>query len=118
MTPEQQQVAIAEALEWTEIKPQLATTGIRYYRTGKLCGVRKDGSRDHFVPNYPFDLNAMHEAGKVLSRGVGYHQSGGFGLYKTLLAEVCGEQHPIDATASQRAEAFLRTIGKWEECKP
>jgi hypothetical protein len=67
------------------------------------------------LPDYLNDLNAMHEAEKVLSRGEGYHQKGGFGLYKTALAEVCDEQHPIDATAAQRAEAFLRTIGKWEE---
>ena len=63
------------------------------------------------------DLNAMHEAEKVLSRGKGYNQRKGFGLYKTALAEVCDEQHPIDATARQRAEAFLRTIGKWEEAE-
>lgn len=61
------------------------------------------------------DLNAMHEAEKFLSRGEGYNQRGGFGLYKTALAEVCDEQHPIDATARQRAEAFLRTLGKWKE---
>ena len=69
----------------------------------------------HDMPDYLSDLNAMHEAEKVLSRGAGYHQTGGFGLYKTALAEVCDEQHPIDATASQRAEAFLRTLGKWED---
>ena len=95
MKPERQRIAIAEACGW---------------RTGY-----RDPEAWHPLPDYLNDLNAMHEAEKVLSRGEGYHQKGGFGLYKTALAEVCDEQHPIDATAAQRAEAFLRTIGKWEE---
>ena len=69
------------------------------------------------VADYLNDLNAMHEAEMVLSRGEHYNQTGGFGRYRTALAEVCDEQHPIDATAAQRAEAFLRTIGKWEADK-
>ncbi len=98
MTPEQQRSAIAEACGWK--------TGYR------------DPEAWHPLPDYLNDLNAMHEAEKVLSRGQNYNQSRGFGRYKTALAEVCDEQHPIDATAAQRAEAFLRTIGKWQEAKP
>jgi hypothetical protein len=90
----------------------------------EVCGKWPDGwphsfmnqsDRLRHVPDYLNDLNAMHEAEKVLSRGEHYYQTGGFGRYKTALAEVCDEQHPIDATAAQRAEAFLRTIGKWED---
>jgi hypothetical protein len=99
MTPEQQRIAIAEACGWTD--------------TQIIDG--KYGQTD--APDYLNDLNAMHEAEKVLSRGQNYNQSRGFGRYKTALAEVCDEQHPIDATAAQRAEAFLKTIGKWEESK-
>jgi hypothetical protein len=98
VTPEQQRSAIAEACGWK--------TGYR------------DPEAWHPLPDYLNDLNAMHEAEKVLSRGQNYNQSRGFGRYKTALAEVCDEQHPIDATAAQRAEAFLRTIGKWQEAKP
>ena len=97
MNEEAQRIAIAEAcgtLQWSYALPQKCVAAS--------------------VPDYCNDLNAMHDAEKVLSRGVGYHQSCGFGLYRTALAEVCDEQHPIDATAAQRAEAFLRTIGKWE----
>lgn len=92
--------------------------------TGWVCSERgwwshptlpDNGGAEPFPPDYCIDLNAMHEAEKVLSLGKGYNQLKGFGLYKTALAEVCDEQHPIDATARQRAEAFLRTIGKWKE---
>ena len=35
------------------------------------------------------------------------------------LWDMCeGRKYLWHATASQRAEAFLRTIGKWEEDKP
>jgi hypothetical protein len=101
MKPHRQRIAISKAcgFKWSEYSDEL----------GQLVA--------EFIPNYLVDLNAMHEAEKVLSRGEHYNQTGGFGRYKTALAEVCDEQHPIDATAAQRAEAFLRTIGKWEEEK-
>ena len=53
------------------------------------------------------DLNAMHEAEKTL------------GNQFTTLEEAYWRSlnlvkpHPIYATARQRAEAFLRTLGKW-----
>ena len=111
MNPEHQRAAIAEACGWTDVR--FIGRGDDTICVGKPK-VRPGGIN---VPDYLNDLNAMHEVEKVLSRGVGYHQPGGFGRYKTLLAEVCGEQRPIDATAAQRAEAFLRTNGKWEESK-
>ena len=67
------------------------------------------------VPDYLNCLNAMHRAEIVLSRGENYNKKGGFGFYLKVLAEVCAEEHPIDATASQRAEAFLRTFELWEK---
>jgi hypothetical protein len=72
----------------------------------------------YIIPDYLNDLNAMHEAEKVLSRGEHYYQTGEFGLYVENLDLVrCGRLHLIEATAAQRAEAFLRTIGKWEDDK-
>jgi hypothetical protein len=68
------------------------------------------------LPNYRGDLNAMHEAEKFLTRPNLYAQ-GGWGMYLHYLSTVTDEAHPIDATAAQRAEAFLRTIGQWEEDK-
>ena len=112
MNKEAQRIAIAEACGWTEIKPQRATTGISDYPTGKLNGVRKDGSRDYYVPNYLKDLNAMHEAEKVLNEKQDH-------IMNDTLWDMCeGRKYLWHATASQRAEAFLRTIGKWEESNP
>lgn len=59
--------------------------------------------------DYCSDLNAMHEAERVL-------------MHADLLFEYgmhISRDHKYDylltATARQRAEAFLRTLGKWEE---
>lgn len=59
--------------------------------------------------NYCTDLNAMHEAEKKLLR---YH--GAWETYgnKLICMFGCGA---FAAPARQRAEAFLRTLGKWQE---
>lgn len=55
------------------------------------------------------DLNAMHEAEKVLD----IVQQGYFWDH---IKDIVGEGFTqLHATARQRAEAFLRTLGKWEE---
>ncbi len=72
----------------------------------------------NFLPAYLTDLNAMHEAEKHL------WSSKMVSRYADELDKVCVPTHvcPLThwqavtmATAAQRAEAFLRTIGKWEE---
>jgi hypothetical protein len=68
-----------------------------------------------YPPDYCNDLNAMHEAEKTLSRGQNYHQLYGFGFYINTLTQICYQQHILTATASQRAEAFVRTIDKWKD---
>jgi hypothetical protein len=92
MTPEEQRTAIAEACGWK--------TGYR------------DPEAWHPLPDYLNDLNAMHEAEKGLV-------SLQWVSYSRRLQTLCDESFtwPIHATASQRAEAFLRTIGKWKEAK-
>jgi hypothetical protein len=61
------------------------------------------------------DLNAMHEAEKVLTKEQvrKYHNY----MYDIAceLNNTCGRWMPYSATAAYRAEAFLRTLGKWEE---
>jgi len=61
-------------------------------------------------PDYYNDLNAMHEA----ERGMGNYQ---WWKFVSHLTDICGGGTAlgISATAPQRAEAFLRTIGKWED---
>jgi len=63
---------------------------------------------DDCHPDWCNDLNAMHKAEKtILDINDGY----GWELSRTECFTVW------HATARQRAEAFLRTLGKWEEGK-
>ncbi len=61
------------------------------------------------IPNYCTDLNAMHEAEMTLPTLPDNRRS----EFRWRLGLICVQ--PIHATARQRAEAFLRTLGKWEE---
>ena len=108
MTDEQINAAIAEACGWTEIQKC-------------VCSHKLEGYPNNFeiykmpVPNYCADLNAMHDAEVLIQDR---------NKYLNILA---GVAEPIDslpeehdwaftrATAYQRAEAFLRTLGKWKE---
>ena len=104
MTPEQQRIAIAEACGWT----------VTHWKVNPFDVIAtKDGTEYllKHLPNYPFDLNAMHEAEKVLT----WKNQGDYAA--ALGRSYDGSFPHVTATASQRAEAFLRTIGKWEESK-
>jgi hypothetical protein len=64
--------------------------------------------RNH-LPDYCIDLNSMHEAEKVLTS---MQQE----EYWDFLWNLTGSEFELcHANAHQRAEAFLRTLGKWEE---
>lgn len=68
-------------------------------------------------PNYCVDLNEMHKVEKTLDAVKKRKYETHFGR------DIQGQEHPytlrendgIFATAHQRAEAFLRTVGKWIE---
>jgi len=68
------------------------------------------------IANYCADLNAMHEAiiglpKELKSNYLGY-------LFEVVNVKKVGEIfNAHNATARQRAEAFLRALGKWEEAK-
>jgi len=101
MTDEQINAAIAEACGWEETEPWI---------NGDRCFARKDdpcGYRHWDIPNYCADLNAMHEAEKMLTEN--QDQMMGFWL-----SHICKLGTRWRATARERAEAFLRTLGKWE----
>ena len=108
MTPEQQQIAIAEACGWN-----LGYTGKLFWVTD-VHGIRSGWSnlRECSVdalPDYLNDLNAMHEAEK--SCIVGQHDM----EYREALESLCGQYSVIyHATAAQRAEAFLKTLNLWK----
>ena len=111
MTNEQINIAIAEALgkavEWHDEAP---------YWLGMWSSVgQRNESFAEFNPAY--DLNAMHEAEKMLTADQ-------FEQYRWVLWDMCKQltvkewyRAHLSANARQRAEAFLRTLGKWEETK-
>ena len=74
------------------------------------------------IPNYCNDLNAMHEAEKLFN----YEQCEAFSNNVADIVHAANREKDysfpwhfarIHATARQRAEAFLRTVGLWEEAK-
>lgn len=61
-------------------------------------------------------LNAMHEAEMVLTKDRNSYLTTLAGLVETDHLRGLDADWPwVCATARQRAEAFLRTLGKWEE---
>jgi hypothetical protein len=107
MTDDEINQAIAEACGWT----QFTRIGING-SNGWMHGIPPDGYGPfEEIPDYCNDLNAMHEAEKVLTddqRSI---------FYPRWLGGFMSRTGPIYATAYQRAEAFVRTLGKWEEGK-
>jgi hypothetical protein len=93
MKPHRQRIAIAKAcgFKWSEYSDEL----------GQLVA--------EFMPDYLKDLNDMHEAEKVLNNVQRER-------YRTELVYMHAGRD-VFATSAQRAEAFLRTIGKWEDEK-
>ena len=103
MTDEQINAAIAKACEW---KPKRQT---KLTRTGHFKVSYEN------PPDYCNDLNAMHEAEKMLK--IGYCKEYKDNLYDAALEleKKTGRWMPYSLPARHRAEAFLRTLGKWEE---
>jgi hypothetical protein len=116
MTPDEQRTAIAKICGWTDIRRQRLYAGDQDLWGTKLIGGEKHRNR---LPNYLGDLNAMHEAEKVLTATQ-------LTVYRNTLAIMNGGiciddggsfvnlSFAVSATAAQRAEAFLRTLGLWK----
>lgn len=111
MSPEQQRIAIAEACGLKQHEEQIEHTDGYQWTETRHFWVCPKGKRVT-VPDYLTDLNAMHEAEKVLTR----EQAD---AYIFELHELIGHNHieryAVSATAAQRAEAFLRTLNLWKE---
>ncbi len=95
MTPESQRIAIAEACGWTK----------KTNNTMRPMWHNPKGVPIGFIPDYLNDLNAMHEAEKILTE----YQDREYRSH-LILATGSGEHR---ATATQRAEEFLRTLNIW-----
>jgi hypothetical protein len=101
MTPESQRIAIAKACGWSE-----GTTGL---------WKDPDKSGYYACPDYLNDLNAMHEAEKVLTDAQMIKFERELGVIVCKFAMQDGPAYKIwHATAAQRAKAFLRTLGLWK----
>ena len=106
MTPENQQIAIAEACGW-----KIGKIG------NNVSNPQGDERPYEEVPDYLNDLNAMHEAEKVILK------HGWLTYIDWLVYIMFGKQdipsiyygNILHATAAQRAEAFLRTRYLWSE---
>lgn len=112
MTPEKKRIAIAEACGWRGISEQFLV-GYAPWRTEpysdrvKSCSIADlDSIPLDPLPDYFNDLNAMHEAEKMLP-------SGKWTRYCQYLAEF-GQGSvqfvSVHSNAANRAEAFLRTL--------
>ena len=110
MNPEQQRIAIAEACGWTEIEPCTCCDRVSRGYTPT------PGAHKKHLPDYLNDLNAMHDAEELFyAKPDTLEGAERMRDYSKWLCNIA--KYPLHATASQRAEAFLRTIGKWEEAK-
>lgn len=121
MDEQKQRIAIAEACGWRCISPSNFKLGNKAWRRVEWKG---GGMSFLQLPDYLNDLNAMHEAERTMS----YEQKKKF-LH--ILSDITNPQITtgvpyalmapsqvsmlIHAAAPQRAEAFLKTIGKWED---
>lgn len=140
MTPEEQRIAIAEACGWKWYRrpatgpwaakphralyhPILSAELVSTLQPATMTERQCNDSfiwREGFIPDYPNDLNAMREVEDsipIFKRG----------FYNAALSKCAVNDRNLSSTirdpdwifqllhasASQRAEAFLKTIGKW-----
>ena len=115
MTNEQINRAIAEQVGWTDVHFYEDDAGPPIH-CGYPPGIRHYAT----IPRYSTDLNAMNEAEKTLTDRDAYLRE--LQTVTQTWDHVDADGDEVDwfwelatATAIERAEAFLRTIGKWKE---
>ena len=133
MTNKEQNIAIAEILgaTWAMIPAKKENGFSSDYHPKRLLTFTPNDLRilpladpktgdAEIIPNYTGCLNAMHEAMSILD----YEQADEFDDH---LCDICKRANDIadnptpwrfavtNAAAIQRAEAYLRTLGKWIE---
>lgn len=104
MTQQEQRIAIAEWMGWKLVQPKSE------YGTSPIYPRHVT-----VIPNYPNDLNAMHEAELNLSIKllIAPHKDSDRIRYALLLTETCGIYGAIIASSQQRSEALCRKL--WPE---
>lgn len=121
MTDDEMRVAIAEWVGWREAFPSTGGPHPRTKEGGILLPYRwineATGKRLLELPDYPNDLNAVHEVETKLEHNQRsqYHER-----LEWLISEKGGSKRNrarrcISATARQRCEALLKTLGLWRD---
>tara|TARA_R110000744_G_scaffold84003_1_gene164556 strand:- start:310 stop:633 length:324 start_codon:yes stop_codon:yes gene_type:complete len=105
MEKQEQRIAIAEACGY-KFKWCPYHGFDSWHNEGGIC-INNTGLGGRGFPDYLNDLNAMHEAEKVLAG------EDRFTYWHKLNDIVLGTVHVAFATAAQRAEAFLKTLNLW-----
>jgi hypothetical protein len=130
MNLEHQRIAIAEACGWKwiqtnhEAKSGLIGTDSPHSGNIPYQGTNYPSNRHlptygKAIPDYINCLNAMHEAEKLLYGNLNLPKKYTQQIKNAIRREAGVTKAQMDfavcitATAAQRAEAFLRTIGKW-----
>lgn len=120
MNPERQRIKIAEAYGYTDVRlEEWENVDIKSREIAYGTALRGTLNRKRtFVPDYLNDLNAMNEVEKIFNRKQKLEYAGELG-YIVALTDNHDESpevfYCVYASAAQRAEAFLRTLGLWEE---
>lgn len=115
MTNEEMDRKIAEAVGW-KLEP---LDGRAFNGIPVMVWVDPDGERGFPIPCYSVDLNAMHEAEKAAFKSSNLWLDFACNILSVLkaadMSEADGMTCVLQTTAAQRAEAFLRTVGKWRD---
>jgi hypothetical protein len=120
MKADKQRIAIAEACRWTREYADVPTwdASLDSYKGGYtpvrtlLFRRREKCVMAGNLPDYLTDLNAMHEAEKMLTR----EQMDTYAqwVYSIVARDGARMTYGIAAPAAQRAEAFLRALNLWQ----
>ena len=101
MNKTEQRIAIAEACGW------IITQNDQHPVWKSVIRGRRNGSEAQPIPDYLNDLNAMHDAEEMLTNEQRIS-------YVSFIADSTDCDF-LFATAPQRAEAFLKTLGLWKD---
>ena len=133
MNKQEQRIAIAEACGWIP-HPDNDTLDVKCWTLGgsiygekgskiarsKIINDDTWGIGQNLLPDYLNDLNAMHEAEKVLDDSYEAKPPRQCVSYAKLLQRIGATTNGgksdfgiANSTASQRAEAFLKTLNLW-----
>jgi len=116
MNAEKQRIAIAEACGWTAHNHPDNIQRFESWASKSRWWVDPSGMEQfaHNIPDYLNDLNAMHEVERTLTpkQWIVYVVNLNNGFTTFDIEDVGGR---VFTPAHQRAEAFLRTVSKWED---